>query len=71
MSSISDFSRPASFMAFFTGLKVFLKRSALSSSNLALVRGSDRSTPSMRGLDLNANLVLGGQGPLGASRRPS
>lgn len=43
ISSTSFFFKSAPYMANFKGSKVFLKRSALSSSNLALVRLSEKS----------------------------
>mmetsp|Transcript_14229 Transcript_14229/g.32606 ORF Transcript_14229/g.32606 Transcript_14229/m.32606 type:complete len:303 (-) Transcript_14229:3-911(-) len=46
ISSTWVFLRPASSMTCFTGPKVFLKRSALSSSKRARVKVSEKSTPS-------------------------
>jgi len=43
ISSTSFFFKSAPYMASLSGSKVFLKRSALSSSNLALVRVSEKS----------------------------
>mmetsp|Transcript_47980 Transcript_47980/g.120077 ORF Transcript_47980/g.120077 Transcript_47980/m.120077 type:complete len:220 (-) Transcript_47980:778-1437(-) len=48
ISSICVFLKPASSRTFLTGLRVFWKRSLLSSSNLALVSVSEKSTPSTR-----------------------
>jgi len=47
-SSISDFFFWASSKALLTGSKVALNKSLLSSSNLALVKVSTKSTPSTR-----------------------
>ena len=46
ISLISVFFNPESSKAYYTGPIVYLKRSALSSSNLALVKISEKSTPS-------------------------
>ena len=48
ISSILFFFKPESSKAVYIGPKVFLNRSELSSSNLALVRTSDKSRPSAR-----------------------
>ena len=45
-SSISDFFISESSMTFWTGVRVFLKRSMQSSSKRARVRVSEKSTPS-------------------------
>ena len=48
ISSIWDFFKPASSIAFFTGPMVLRNRSLLSSSKRARVRGSEKSSPSIR-----------------------
>jgi hypothetical protein len=45
ISSISVFFNPDPYIASFKGSRVFLKRSALIYSNLALVRVSEKSNP--------------------------
>jgi hypothetical protein len=47
ISSISLFFIPASSRTYWTGLRVFLNKSAQSSSNLALVIVSSKSIPSI------------------------
>jgi len=48
ISSISLFSKPESLRAVYTGPMVFLNKSTFSSSNLALVKTSEKSTPSYK-----------------------
>ena len=48
ISSTSFFFKSAPYMASFRGSRVFLNKSALSSSNLALVRLSEKSNPSTK-----------------------
>ena len=48
ISSISDFFKPLSSKAIYIGLIVFLNKSEFNSSNLALVKTSLKSVPSVR-----------------------
>ena len=56
-SSISSISRLASYRALSTGYSDFLKRSALSSSNLALDNELDQSSPFIKFSIVNSVLV--------------
>ena len=58
MSSISSISRLTSYRALSTGYSDFLKRSALSSSNLALDSELDQSSPFIKFSIVNSVLVI-------------
>mmetsp|Transcript_44073 Transcript_44073/g.93784 ORF Transcript_44073/g.93784 Transcript_44073/m.93784 type:complete len:210 (+) Transcript_44073:268-897(+) len=70
-SLISFFSIPASSRTCFTGASVRLKRSEQSSSNLALVRVTERSFPSINASTsiVTSNLVDRARFPFSTSRR--